>query len=109
MMEKLLKRVIILLLLFYGGRWGVERFVALVDARYEAREELARQVGEKKAGEIQRTIDDGNARRTEALQQQLGTNGNALQSVGTTPPINGAVVRRQLDEAQARRSEALTP
>lgn len=107
-MDKLIKRMVILVLLFYAGRWGVERFMALVDARYEAREELVRQVGEKKGEQIQRTIDDGNARSTEALQQQLGTNGNVLQSVGTTPPISGAVVRRQLDEAQARRSDAPT-
>ncbi len=107
-MEKLIKRLIILVLLFYAGRWGVERFMTFVDSYYESREEMARQVGEKKAAEIQRTIEAGNARRAEELGRQIGP-GNALQSVGTTPPVSGAAVRRQLDEAQSRRSEAISP
>ena len=67
---KILKRFVLLLAIFFDGRWGVERFVALVESYHDSREETARQIGEKQGEEIRRTIEAGQALRAEALREQ---------------------------------------
>ncbi len=82
-MGRILKTFVIIAMVFFAGRWGVERFMAFVDARYAEREEMARQIGEKKGEQIKRSIEAGQAVGAEQLRERLDATG-ALQS--TTPP-----------------------
>ncbi len=99
-MDRVFKWFLVLLVVFFAGRWGVERFVELVESYHDSREETARQIGQKKGEEIKRTIEAGQAARAEALREQLDA-GNALQSTAPPRPVSTQPLRQQLDAAGA--------
>ncbi len=96
-MSNLIKWALIILAVIVVGRWAVEGFMAFVDARYAEREEMARQVGEKKGAEMTRRIEAGQAVRAEELRRQVEQAGPG--TVGGSP-INTAPLRRELEAAQ---------
>ena len=70
-MEKWLTRIIILAVLFFAGRWVVNKFMEMADAQYEAREEFARKQGEKIGREMGGTIEAGQAQRAGQVERVL--------------------------------------
>ena len=70
-MEKWLTRIIIIAVLFFGGRWVVSKFMEMADAQYEAREEFARKRGEQMGRKIEATIQTGEAQRARDMGRVL--------------------------------------
>ena len=70
-MVKWLNRLIILVVLFFAGRWLVNTFMEMADAQYEAREEFARKTGEQQARKIEATIGGSEAQRAREMGRVL--------------------------------------
>jgi hypothetical protein len=70
-MAKWLLRLALLALVLYGVKSGVEWIERREQERWQLQQDAARHVAEQKAGQIERTVQGGNAVRTDAIRRQL--------------------------------------